>query len=301
MFTHSIYSRDMTTTMRTMSLRILTLNVWMDPRDRDKRNALLLAGLRQHDPDIVFLQEVLRTPERDVFGTVAADSPLHWQHVSDHLDVDWPAWGTAVGVRWAPTSTSVHPLPATEGTHVWEVVVPLPIGVDMLFLGARPSWKFSDEAARVEQALFIAELEAAQRRTAPTVLAGDFDAAPDQDCIRFYTGKSAIGGRSVAFRDSWAIAGGGGPGYTWTTDSPWVARSVVDGQGIVPNRFVQEPHHRRIDYVFAGSTENHLLVESTITDSRVVFDEYPTASDHYGVLSELELRRLDEPTARLMG
>ncbi len=89
------------------------------------------------------------------------------------------------------------------------------------------------EAARAEQALFITELEEKRRQTAPTILAGDFDAAPDQDCIRFYTGKSAINGRSAAFRDSWAIAGDGTPGYTWTTDSPWVARSVVDAQGIV--------------------------------------------------------------------
>ncbi|MCA4132569.1 endonuclease/exonuclease/phosphatase family protein [Arthrobacter sp. M4] len=280
-----------------MNLRVLTLNIWMDPRDGEKRDALLLDGLRTHDADIVFLQEVVRTQERDAFKLVSENSPLHWHHAADYTDVGWPAWGTAVGTRWAPKSIGVHALPAEDGPYVWEAVIPLPIGVDMLFLGARPSFKFTREAARVEQALFITELEERRRQTAPTILAGDFDAAPDQDCIRFYTGKSAINGRSAAFRDSFAIAGDGTPGFTWTTDSPWVKRSVVDAQGIVPNYWVQEPHHRRIDYVFAGSTENHLEVESVINSSKVVFNEYPTASDHYGVLTEFEFNALDKPTA----
>ena len=51
----------------TMNLRVLTLNIWMDPRDRAERDALLLQGLEEHDADIVFLQEVLRTPERDAY------------------------------------------------------------------------------------------------------------------------------------------------------------------------------------------------------------------------------------------
>ncbi|MEE2570990.1 endonuclease/exonuclease/phosphatase family protein [Janibacter sp. G349] len=283
----------------TMNLRVLTLNIWMDPRDRAERDALLLQGLEEHDADIVFLGEVLRTPERDAYQIVKDSSPLHWHHASDYREIGWLPWGTAVGTRWEPKSVDIHTLPAANGPHVWEMVLPLPIGVDMLFLGARPSWKFTDEAARVEQALFVTELEERRRQVAPTILAGDFDAAPDQDCIRFYTGKSAVNGRSAAFRDTFAIAGDGTPGYTWTTDNPWVARTVVDGQGIVPNYFVQEPHHRRIDYVFAGSTENHGLVESVITNSKVVFAEYPTASDHYGVLSDISLKALSEPTAVL--
>lgn len=287
-----------------MNLRVLTLNIWLAPRDQQKRDALLLKGLEEHDADIVFLQEVLRTPERDAFQLVKENSSLHWHHASDFAahasdfaDFEWPLWGTAVGTRWEPKSITTHKLPAADGPYVWEAVLSLPIGVDMLFLGPRPSFKFTDEAARVEQALFVTELEEKRRQEAPTIIAGDFDAAPDQDCMRFYTGKSAINGRSAAFRDTWAIAGDGGPGYTWTTDSPWVARSVTDGQGIVPNYVVQEPHHRRIDYVLAGSTVNHLTVESVINSSKVVFNEYPTASDHYGVLAEIELNALDKPTA----
>ncbi len=277
-----------------MTLRVLALNIWLDPRDRAERDAILLDGLRDVDADIVFLNEVVRTPERDIYQPVADSSPLHWHHASDYREIGWLPWGTAVGTRWEPKSLEVHALPAAEGPYVWEAIVPLPIGVDMLFLGPRPSWKFTDEAARVEQALFVTELEERRRQAAPTIMAGDFDAAPDQDCMRFYTGKSAINGRSAAFRDTFAIAGDGTPGYTWTTNNPWVARFVVDGEGIAPNYLIQEPHHRRIDYVLAGSPENHLDVQSVIKSSRVVFDEFPTPSDHYGVLAEIELTVLDK-------
>ena len=100
--------------------------------------------------------------------------------------------------------------------------------------------------------------------------------------MRFYTGRAPLEGQSVHFRDCWALAGSGGPGHTWTSDNAWVA-------GIAASGWIQVPHRRRIDYILAGSPEDHPDVLSTVTSCRVVLDSDPAPSDHYGVLADLEL------------
>lgn len=273
----------------TQTVRVLTLNVWSDSRGPE-REQLLRNAIRDLDADLVCLQEVVRTPERDALKLLTEGSPLHWYHESEYFE--GPHWGTAIASRWEPKEVTAHRLPdAPQGPVVISAIVPLPLGVDMLFIGAKPTYAFTAESARCSQAIFIADLEQQHRQAAPTILAGDFDASPDHDSMRFYAGKGQLNGRSVQFRDAWTHAGDGTEGFTWTTDNRWVAETVLDGNGIVPNHWVQVPHRRRIDYVFAGSTENHTTVPSIIRSCRVVATGDPAPSDHYGVLAEIELFR----------
>jgi endonuclease/exonuclease/phosphatase family metal-dependent hydrolase len=263
-----------------MTIKILTLNVW-NTEGPSQRQEALRDEIRALDADLICLQEVVRRPDYDQLDFLLGGTGLHLVHDTDLID--GTTWGTAIATRWEPASVEARRLPCGEsGPTAIAAVVPLPIGEAMLFLGVKPSYKFTDEAARCRQAVEIAALEQELRQAAPTVLAGDFDAEPDNECMRYYTGRVPIDGRGVHFRDSWAVAGDGGPGHTWTTDNAWVAEVAASG-------WIQIPHRRRIDYVLAGSPENHPDVLSRITSCRIVLDSDPAPSDHYGVSADLEL------------
>ncbi|WP_245505946.1 hypothetical protein [Rhizobium sullae] len=48
----------------------------------------------------------------------------------------------------------------------------------------------------------IADLDMRHRRDLPTIIAGDFNAAPDAASIRYLTGRHSLGGRSVVYHDA---------------------------------------------------------------------------------------------------
>ncbi len=115
------------------------------------------------------------------------------------------------------------------------------------------------------------------------MLPAAIDATPDAASIRFLTGLQSLHGRSTYWADAFALAGDGSPGYTWTTESPYV-RPFAEAV------FGEPEHHRRIDYVFVGSPfkwPGRVIVRS----AAVVLKERGglAPSDHYGVLADLDL------------
>lgn len=269
-------------THQSINLRVLTLNVW-NTSGPPERQQQLRDAIRGLDADLISLQEVVKSDGSDQLDFLLGDSGLHLVHDSDLID--GPTWGTAAAARWSPSRIegqrlTAHPL----GPTVIALSVPLPIGEELLFLAVKPSYKFTEEAVRCRQAVEISALERRLRRAAPTVIAGDFDAAPDHECMRFYTGRAPLNGQSIHFRDAWEIAGSAEPGFTWSTDNSWVAPAADTG-------WIQVPHHRRIDYVLIGSPEDHARVISHVSSCAVVFDAEPAPSDHYGVIADLALRR----------
>jgi endonuclease/exonuclease/phosphatase family metal-dependent hydrolase len=71
----------------------------------------------------------------------------------------------------------------------------------------------------------IADLDQRHRRTLPTIITGDFNAAPDTAGIRFLSGLQALNRHSVCYHDAWAVAGDG-PGHTWSADNPLAATQI---------------------------------------------------------------------------
>jgi endonuclease/exonuclease/phosphatase family metal-dependent hydrolase len=112
----------------------------------------------------------------------------------------------------------------------------------------------------------------------PAILCGDMNAEPDSDEIRYLCGLTTLGtGRSVYFQDTFAIAGDGTPGFTYTRRNPYSGP-------------LREPD-RRIDYIWVRGRDDAHRGEPL--DARVVFDApvngtYP--SDHFGVLATLRAR-----------
>jgi endonuclease/exonuclease/phosphatase family metal-dependent hydrolase len=285
---------------KSIRLRVLTLNLWNMEGERS-RQELLRDGIAALRPDLLALQEVTRTAAHDQLAQVLAGTGLYGIHQLDVLDADPSAerFGTALASRWQPTriegvdlgadATWLRRLDpsfaAVAGDGRFQcalaATIPLPVGFEVLFLAVKPAPPLDAEADRVAQACAIAELDRKLCRPAPTIIAGDFDATPDADSLRYLTGRAVVDGHSVHYHDAWAVAGDGGPGHTWTSQNP-LAAPVVDWL------IGQSPHARRIDYILVGSRHAHRDIAAQIRRCQVVLTE-PPVSDHYGVLAEIEL------------
>lgn len=104
------------------------------------------------------------------------------------------------------------------------------------------------------------------------VLAGDLDADPDSTSIRFWTGRHPLHGLSVCYRDAWEATHPGRPGHTYTPDN----QLMVD----------EDWPFGRVDDVLVRCAE-HGGPALRIRDCRMIGHD-PPASDHHGVLTDLE-------------
>jgi endonuclease/exonuclease/phosphatase family metal-dependent hydrolase len=274
-----------------MRLRVVTMNVWHDKGDPGRTEAIN-AELRRLDPDLLALQEVLRTPENDQLARLIDGTGLHGTHQAQVAVTAPPGedryGGNAVATRWPHRVVEVLDLRGEgEPAVPWQTVavtVPLPDEGEMLFIGTTLSHRLEVEAARERQAVALSELDARHRADLPTVIAGDLNATPDAASIRYLSGRQSLGGRSVYYHDAWAVAGSG-PGHTWTVDNP-NATTVID------ELIGQPEHRRRIDYVFVGAGRAHPNAYGRIRAARLAFDEPVNGiwlSDHFGVAVDLDI------------
>lgn len=242
------------------------------------------------------------TPERDQLKELLAGTDLHGTHQAQTMAYTSPRadrfGGTAVATRWPHRVVETLDL-RVEGEAIgpWcalATVVEVPGEGEMLFIATTACARLNGTLARERQAVALTDLDARHRRALPTVMAGDFNANPDEASIRYLTGLQSLGGQSVFYHDAWALAGDG-PGYTWTADNP-IAGSLMD-------QIIRQPGFRmRIDYIFVGSAGfqagpgGHAQVQN----AALAFDQpidgvWP--SDHFGVLVDLEVggRPLADP------
>jgi endonuclease/exonuclease/phosphatase family metal-dependent hydrolase len=274
-----------------VALRVVTINVQNDDGD-PRRAALINSELRRLGPDLVALQEVLHTPERNQLDELLDGTGLHRTHQSAAMAYA-PPWadrygGSAVATRRPHRVVECLDLRGSDAPDVpWctlAVVVPVPDEGELLFVVASSSWRLDAEAARERQALALTDLDARHRRDLPTIIGGDLNAEPDASSIRYLTGRQSLAGRSAHYHDAWAVAGDG-PGWTWSADNP-NAREVID-------QIVRQPgHRRRIDYVLVGSWHAHPDGYCRIVSAELAFDRpvdgvWP--SDHFGVVADVEI------------
>jgi endonuclease/exonuclease/phosphatase family metal-dependent hydrolase len=274
-----------------MRVRVVTLNVWNTEGD-PRRPEVINRELRRLDPDLIAFQEVVQTPETRTLDRLLDGLGLQATHQSDLQDVAPPFsdryGGSALATRWEHRVVEALDLRlAGAGDVPWATlaaIVRLPGLGEMLFIAATAAWRPAAEAARERQAIAIADLDARHRRDLPTVIAGDFNAGPDAASIRYLTGRQSLDGRSVLYRDTWAIAGQG-PGYTWSIDNP-NAKAGAD-------QIVRQPNYRyRFDYVLVGSWDAHPKAHARAQSAALAFDQPIDgvwASDHFGVVVELDI------------
>jgi endonuclease/exonuclease/phosphatase family metal-dependent hydrolase len=217
-----------------MRLRILTLNVWNEEGEVGRRLDLINRELRQLAPDIVALQEVVYTSERNQLDQLLDGTGLSGVHQVQVMaaapsGIDRYG-GSAIATRWPHRVVEALDLRLADALDVpWStlaVAVSVPGEGELLFIGTTASWRLEAESARERQVVALTDLDARHRGSLPTIIAGDFNASPDAASIQYLTGLQSLGGRSVHYHDAWSVVGVG-PGHTWTVDNP-NASSVID-------------------------------------------------------------------------
>jgi endonuclease/exonuclease/phosphatase family metal-dependent hydrolase len=260
-------------------LRVLTLNIWnLSGHWRSRREAIL-GVVRRCTPDVVCLQEVVAN-ERGNQAEWLASELGDWSvaYAGEPLVAGTARFGNAVLSRWPIETDSSAQLPyVPDELEVQRVVVHARTGGVDVF-STHLAWQLHDAALRERQVQalvrFVSECTDPAAPLGP-VVAGDFNAEPDSNAVRYLSGLASLDGTSVYLQDAWRLAGDGGSGITWSNRNPHAALD-------------QEPD-RRIDYIFSGFRGRG--GGGRPVECRVVADEpaggiWP--SDHFGLLAVLQ-------------
>ncbi len=238
------------------------MNVQHDAGD-PRRTGLINAELRRTAPDLVTLQEVCH-PGDQLAELTAGTGLVHTTQQHELIGPSGFGHGTALATRWPHRILEVSE--HRGDPHWWTVVaaVEIPDRGDQLFIVPTTPWKLEHEDERLRQAHDLTALDARHQAILPTIVAGDFNAAPDSPTMSYL---------SRYYDDAWTAAGDG-PGDTWTVDNPVAALEIT--------KLLGDPtHHRRIDYILtlARITSAQLIGAHPINGTWL--------SDHYGVLADL--------------
>jgi endonuclease/exonuclease/phosphatase family metal-dependent hydrolase len=257
-------------------VRLLTMNIWARNGDWDTRRRLLHDLFAELDPDLLVLQETVVSEGHDQVRELLGDDV----EIAHSTVRDGEGTGISTVSRWPIRAAHELDLRAGSRTRDFPATTLLaeidtPDG-PLVLVNHFPSWKLHLEAERCAQTLLAARAveELAPDLDAPVVVAGDLDADPTADSVRFWTGRHPLDGFSVCYRDAWDAIHPAEPGHTYTPDNPL----LVD----------EDWPFRRIDHVLVRCAE-HGGAALRIRDCRVVGDD-PPASDHYGLVADLEPR-----------
>jgi len=258
-------------------LRVLSWNIWWQFGPWQERLPAISATLARIDADVVCLQEVWEVEGRNQAAELAAG--LGFDHVyGTRIDWDGVRFGNAVLSRWPIRGSEVCALPAPSEHEEFRTVVRAdvdgPRGPLQVY-STHLNWRFDHSYVRQDQVRRLCEfVHGAPARSYPPIVGGDFNAPPDSHEVQMMTGRAAVAAPPLVFYDAWEVAGGGGPGHTWSNANPFAALDL-------------EPD-RRIDYLFVGWPKHggagHIL-EARVEAVDPVDGIHP--SDHYAVCAEL--------------
>ena len=267
-----------------MPISILTLNLWHDSDPWPARQQRIRQWLDTLDPDLIGFQEALRGESFDQVATLVEGRGYHVDYVEAS-----PFWreedrslsfGNAVASRWPIRESHELKLPDRgdgETRAALTAQIDAPVG-ELSFTTTHLNWKLHQSDTRCAQVAALTKhvLGLRPRGGFPPIIAGDFNAEPDSDEIRFMRGAHAIDGTSVYFNDAFRVAGdpGQGPGATWCNRNAY-ARTAF------------EPD-KRIDYIFTGYPMRDGV--GVLEHCRVVCDDEEDGvwpADHFGVYAEV--------------
>jgi endonuclease/exonuclease/phosphatase family metal-dependent hydrolase len=269
--------------------RVATLNLWNRQGPWPERLALLRAELANLDVDAIALQEVMAFT-----GLPNQAEELVADLGGDRWNVHYaPAMDVGHGLTLGNAIASRHPLrdcetlalptpPHVVARGVAFARIELPHGPMPLF-ATHLTFQLHLGSARRDQVLALTA-QVAQRAPIggpPPVLAGDFNAEPDSDEMRYLRGLTGLGGPTVFFADCW-----------WATRDfsadPHAAGHTFDR---TRNRFAALAHEppRRIDYIYVRGPDRNLRGEPLgceLAFTGAQNDVWP--SDHFGLVAEIQ-------------
>lgn len=257
-------------------MSIATLNTWGTRGDWAERLPRLHAEFTRLDADVITLQETVLSPELDQSAELLGSDYHLAQQTAREQGGDGvpPGQGISTSSRWPIGEIVEVDLEVTDRCGdfsctclITEILAPEPWGRANHF----PDYQLDHEHERCLQAARVAcALEGlVGERPGHVIVAGDMDADPEADSLRFWTGRHVIDGTSVCYRSAAEAVHAAQRVETYRPDNP----------------YQQDPDwpFRAIDHVLVrcGPAGPTLLARSC----RRVFDSATTtASDHYGLV-----------------
>lgn len=282
----------MTDTHDLPSVRILTLNLDMNPARLADRLPAAAQMLTEQAPDVVLLQEIAQP----AVGHSAAEelallTGLPLVAAAWHAPMARGVNGVAVLSRLPCVGTAALDLPDPDyAKRAIAAHLTSPSGRALLAVSAHLSWGGDREPARLRQAQLLdawtADLTAGVTDTQTvTVLGGDFNATADSDTHRFLTGQHAADGAGAYWVDAWCSSGAG-DGHTSTPSNEWVAATAalvgITRPDLLPAR--------RIDHVLVRGWMHGrpgCPLRSHIAGDVPCGPAHVLPSDHYALVTDL--------------
>ncbi len=264
-------------------MRLLTLNIWQEQGPWRRRLDVAAAQIAAIAPDVVCLQEVRQRGDEIPNQAIWLAGQLGGGWTSVHVAAQpWGGGdeGVAILTPWPVLDRRTHNLPSRDDNR--RVCLAAEIDVDGVLLWVATThlaYRLADGALREEQVAavdgFVRELRASGQTA---IVAGDFNAIPESDEIRFLVGLHSVCGRRVFWQDAWARCHGQEPGPTWCVRNPYT------------EQLGWFPRDRRLDYVFVTpeTREGHgrIVACDIVCDTPEADGVFP--SDHWGVLATLD-------------
>ncbi|MFO0617710.1 MAG: endonuclease/exonuclease/phosphatase family protein [Polyangiaceae bacterium] len=263
-------------------VRALSLNIWNRSGPWTDRLELIRAGLKALAPDVVGLQEVVVDGQGSQAEEIAHGFGYEIAYGKASTYDDGALFGNAVLSKYPIVAHENRELPSPGTSQRAAILARLdtPAGV-LPFASTHLAWKFTEGMIREQQVRALAKFIDGARAGSdlPALVVGDFNTRPDATEIRFMMGLHALEGASTHFNDCFEVAGIGSP-FTFDPRNN-------------PHAGLTYELPRRIDYVFVAGPDDH--GRGVPVSARVVFDEVRqkrdqryAASDHYGVLAEID-------------
>ncbi|WP_376736364.1 endonuclease/exonuclease/phosphatase family protein [Streptomyces broussonetiae] len=266
----------------------MTWNLWWRFGPWEARQKAILGALREVRPDVVGLQEVWSAGGENLAEWLAGELGMHWAWAASGKPERWQRRigdasvdvGNAVLSRWPVTEQAVLPLPAPDDLDDGRLALHARLaapGGDIPFFTVHLTSAVHASAVRVRQVRALAAFVAEHRGDTPfpSVVTGDFNAWPDSDEVRAFSGtRTAPAVPGQVFLDAWEYADPAAPSATWDMANPYVA--ATHGPSV------------RIDYIHVGPPGpnglGHVHTVHRACDGPVD-DVWP--SDHAAVVTEL--------------
>ncbi len=249
------------------TLRIVTLNIYHDRAEWARREPLVVAGLRQLQPDVITLQEVLQHEQLPNQAQTIADALGYRVHfVSIDPESAARRYGNAILTRHHLLHAGAQRLQPLEDSRTVAHARIDTGSATVDVYATHLHWTHAGGSIRERQVRDLVEYIAATRGDAPVIVAGDFNApadAPEFALLR------------EGFVDAYGAAhpsAGDGTGEAYTTLNP---------------AFFER--RSRIDHVFVERGRVDVVDAARILDAAGADGTWP--SDHFGISATLRLRR----------
>lgn len=244
-------------------MKVLTLNTWNEQGPWHQRWKLIFEGVERMSPDLIGFQELFKKNWADQVVTKMSFANLVFcQDAGNVIYSRFPV--VDQGCKKMLTQSPTEPY--------WRYLVYAVIKKgqqEIVFFNTHLSWKPEEGGVRMKQIEEVLGLmdEIAQNRD--VVLVGDFNAVPESPEIQTLLRRGKL-------IDSYAQMGLKPEACTWDNRNPY-AQSAN-----------HELPDRRIDFIFVRSAGCIKKIKNSV----IIFDSHDDqgiyASDHYGVLTELE-------------